>query len=67
MPVLECSIAPPDESGEKLEKEYPALKYFILALLFYLVSKFRFLGFRKNSGKTPETPTDVNKGRHGYS
>jgi hypothetical protein len=59
MPVLECSIAPPDESGEKLEKEYPAFKYLVLAILFFLTSEMKSLRLRRRTRKNTDGPSKI--------
>jgi len=66
MPVLECSITPPDEDDQTSKNDYPAIKYLILAILFFIVSKFTSLRSREKTGKGIHASPDINETRSSH-
>ena len=66
MPILECSIAPPDEDEESSRNDYPAIKYLVLAILFFIVSRFTFLRDGKKSRKGAGIPADIDNSGGNY-
>ena len=58
MPILECSIAPPDEDEQTSKNDYPAIKYLVFAILFFIVSKFSSLRAGKKSRKRTGIPAE---------
>ena len=66
MPILECSIAPPDEDEESSRNDYPAIKYLVLAILFFIVSKFSTLRAGEKSRKRTGIPADIDNSGGNY-
>ena len=66
MPVLECSIAPPAEDEESSRNDYPAIKYLVLAILFFIVSRFTSLRDGKKSRKGAGIPADIDNSGGNY-
>ncbi len=66
MPILECSIAPPDEDEQTSKNDYPAIKYLVFAILFFTLSRFRSLRAGKKSRKRAGVPADIDNSGGSY-